>query len=300
MTLQQILYFIEVAHTNHFTQAAQNLFVSQSALSYSVQTLEKELGVPLFIRRKSGKNVELTDYGTTFLPYCEKIVDTLEEGKTKLDELRNPSSGVVSVMYTYMNCQHFIPKLFNAFYEENDYSDISVQFNVNYGRMQIEEYVLSGDINLGFACTQQYEGLETAAVHNQELVVMVPVSNPLSARKSLALEDLHDERMIGYDPESNLYKWVSEMYRVSGLAMNIHEAYDDWYSFITHVALNRGITIAPNIPVDRELIASVPLDHPMNIRKVYMLWPENRELSPAVKYVRDFILQETESVREDA
>lgn len=297
MTLQQILYFIEVAHTRHFTQAAQNLFVSQSALSYSVQSLEKELGVPLFIRRKSGKNVELTDYGETFLPYCEQVVATLDAGKTKLDELRNPSSGVVSVVYSYMNCHRFIPELFNDFYEENDYSDISVQFNVNYGRAKIEEKVLSGDIDLGFACTEQYDGLETIVVDNQELVVMLPVSHPLANKKKLTLEDLREERMISYDPESNLYRWITEMYRTSGLKMNIQEAHDDWYSFITHVALNRGVTIAPQLPVDPGLIATVPLDHPMRYRKVYMFWAKERELSPAAEYVRKYIIDYTADKR---
>ncbi len=76
MTLQQIIYFIEIAHTQHFTQAAQNLFVSQSALSYSIQALERELGVPLFIRRKSERKVEMTAYGKKFLPYCEMALDT--------------------------------------------------------------------------------------------------------------------------------------------------------------------------------------------------------------------------------
>ena len=48
MTIQQLIYFREVANTLHFTKAAQRLYVTTSALSYAISSLERELGVPLF------------------------------------------------------------------------------------------------------------------------------------------------------------------------------------------------------------------------------------------------------------
>lgn len=59
MTLQQMYYFLEVVKTRHFTKAAQNLYVSQSALSHSIQAMEREVGAPLFIREKLRMNREL-------------------------------------------------------------------------------------------------------------------------------------------------------------------------------------------------------------------------------------------------
>ena len=50
MTLQQLIYFREVADTRNFTKASKNLNVTQSALSYSIISLERELELPLFIR----------------------------------------------------------------------------------------------------------------------------------------------------------------------------------------------------------------------------------------------------------
>ena len=67
MTLQQLIYFREVADTRNFTKASKNLNVTQSALSYSIISLERELELPLFIR-SCGRKIELTSYGSVLLP----------------------------------------------------------------------------------------------------------------------------------------------------------------------------------------------------------------------------------------
>ena len=70
MTYQQLVCFIEVKKTLNFTKAAQNLHVTQSALSYSIVSLEKDLGVPLFVRQ-SGQGIRLTSYGRSLYPMAE-------------------------------------------------------------------------------------------------------------------------------------------------------------------------------------------------------------------------------------
>jgi len=70
MELQQLRYFREVAEREHVTRAAENLFVSQSAISRAVTQLEEELGVPLFYRQ--GRAVVLSPYGREFLEYVTR------------------------------------------------------------------------------------------------------------------------------------------------------------------------------------------------------------------------------------
>lgn len=294
MTLQQMYYFLEVAKTRHFTKAAQNLYVSQSALSHSIQAMEREVGAPLFIREKRGRNVELTIYGRTLLPYCRKSVEAVKEGMDMVEKLRNPSSGVVSVMYSYINCESLIPSIFNSFYEENDFRDITVQFTVNHGKNNIEKEVLAGNADLGFTSTPHYEGLTSVPIAEQELVVMVSVNHPLAAKDSITLEDIREDTLISYYPNSNLYNWVSDMYQNSGIQVAMEEDYRDWSSWMSYVALNQGIAIAPPLTVNKDLISVVPLDHPMRTRKIYMFWAEERPLSRAAEYVRDYCLQWSE------
>ena len=67
MTLNQLTYFQKIAELEHFSRAAEELNISQPSLSRSIDTLEQELGLPLF--EKQGRNVILTKYGRIFLEH---------------------------------------------------------------------------------------------------------------------------------------------------------------------------------------------------------------------------------------
>lgn len=64
MNLNQLRYFVTLAHLEHYTKAAEELRISQPSLSHAISTLEKEIGTSLF--RKQGRNVVLTKYGSFF------------------------------------------------------------------------------------------------------------------------------------------------------------------------------------------------------------------------------------------
>ncbi|MDQ3061861.1 MAG: LysR family transcriptional regulator, partial [Acidobacteriota bacterium] len=77
MELWQLRTFRAVAENLNFTKASEQLFLTQSAVSHQIKSLEAEFGVPLFIRGKRG--VLLTDAGKTALLYAIKILDEAEE-----------------------------------------------------------------------------------------------------------------------------------------------------------------------------------------------------------------------------
>ena len=75
MNLTHLRYFAELAHTHHYTRAAQNLCITQPSLSHAIFKMEEELGVPLF--EKNGKNTVLTVFGEQFLRSVENSLKTL-------------------------------------------------------------------------------------------------------------------------------------------------------------------------------------------------------------------------------
>ena len=87
MNLLQIKYFLEVSKTLNFTNAAQNLFVSQPAFSRQIQALEEELGVKLLFR--NNRKVVLTEAGKVFQNRFEKIVNEIEES---LEEVKSKTA----------------------------------------------------------------------------------------------------------------------------------------------------------------------------------------------------------------
>lgn len=85
MNLKQLYYFKRLAETEHYTEAASSLFITQPSLSHAISELEKELGVALFARK--GRNVKITQNGKRFLPYVEDALASLENGRMTLQKI---------------------------------------------------------------------------------------------------------------------------------------------------------------------------------------------------------------------
>jgi DNA-binding transcriptional LysR family regulator len=87
--LQQLVYFVAVAETRHFTRAAERVHVAQPSLSQQIRALERELGAELFSRARG--NIALTDAGAALLPFARRILadaDTARNDVLELAQLR--------------------------------------------------------------------------------------------------------------------------------------------------------------------------------------------------------------------
>ena len=82
MDISLLKSFIEVYRSKHFGRAANNLFISQSAVSARIKQLEDELGTRLFTRDRN--NIELTTAGKKFLIYAENILNTWNRAKQEI------------------------------------------------------------------------------------------------------------------------------------------------------------------------------------------------------------------------
>ena len=130
----------------------------------------------------------------------------------------------------------------------------------------------------GFACLNDilFSGI---------LFCMLPADHPLAARASVTIEDLANESIVAYDQGRNLDRCVLEMFASRGVVPNIIEYTDEWASLFSLVALGKGAAIFPLMPFDATLVTPVPIDHPMHIRDVYMMWPSDRKLPAYVEYL---------------
>ena len=107
MDFNQLSYFIAIARNGNFTAAAKAFFVSQPCISHQIQSLEKELGVRLFIRNT--RSVELTAAGEIFLEDAKKMVDLMERAKNRLlqndgDSMRLSVAHLASPSHLFFTC----------------------------------------------------------------------------------------------------------------------------------------------------------------------------------------------------
>src|SRR3712207_940080 len=91
MDIGQIEAFVQVAALQSFSKAAESLFLTQPSVTARIQGLERELQESLFER--SGRGVRLTDAGQVFLPYAQRILQHLKEGRESIEGLRRSDLG---------------------------------------------------------------------------------------------------------------------------------------------------------------------------------------------------------------
>ncbi|MBP5239028.1 MAG: LysR family transcriptional regulator [Oscillospiraceae bacterium] len=289
MTLQQLIYFREVAKTCHFTRAAENLFVSQSSLSHSVQELESEIGAPLFLR-KNGKKISLTKYGECFLEYVERALAEIENGQKALQLMISPNgTGTVNIAYTYINGESIVPDFLEAFYQRPESKAIFIHSVVNHGgKGFIEEAISSCQADLAFSCAsfEDSRHIVSERIAAQELFAALPAAHPLAEREVISLRELQNENVIMYAGAMNLYEHVVSMFKSEGINPNFVDGVTDWTVQLREVAQGAGIAILPKIHVDPCRIRFVKISSAHNIRDVYLLSPADRKLSPSAEYVR--------------
>ena len=95
ITLLQLEYFRKLAATEHITQTAKELYISQTALSSMIIGLEKELGAQLFERSK--RSIRLNEAGRTYLKYVDQIFTAMDNGRAALRDMTESREKEVSI-----------------------------------------------------------------------------------------------------------------------------------------------------------------------------------------------------------
>ena len=131
--LYKVFYY--VATTLSFSQASRQLYISQSAVSQSVKSLEQKLGHPLFLRNT--KKVTLTPEGEALLRHVEPAVNLLYEGENQL--LNSPSvEAPLRIGASDTICRYFLVPYFQRFHREYPNIRIKVRFHREYPNIRIK------------------------------------------------------------------------------------------------------------------------------------------------------------------
>ena len=188
MEIRQLRYFLDIAQTEHLTQSAQNLFVTQSTLSHGLRQLEQELCVPLFDRL--GRGLKLSQAGAEFRVYATRALKEIEAGRMALADLGGLQSGKLTVgaFPTFLNT--VVPATVAAFSQTHPGVRVEVR-DLRAGA--IEALLLRGELDLGIAFHPTgHEEIETEPLFDERMLLVVGPLHPLAGRRSLAMKALAD------------------------------------------------------------------------------------------------------------
>ncbi len=288
ITLQQLRYFKELAKTQHLTQTAERLYITQTTLSNTIINLEKQLGVKLFDR--VGRNLQLNQVGQLYLKYVNEALMILDNGLTAVNDYKDSVQQAVSVAMTNSNVWSDLIRGFHTRY--HDYSIRQVgcdkaQFRNKLMDQEID-FVIAGDSD--FSLT----GLEHKIIRVEQIFLCVPTGHPMAWKTGLYLQDVKDESFINL-PESNSFRgFCDRLFEKAGIAYNA-ALECDYVMREKLVAAGFGVAITTNASrrqnMNEEGIAYIPVLDEFARRPIAIIWNPKHYLGKAAKDFRDFVLE---------
>src|SRR3974390_491142 len=197
MQIESLKVFCDLTETESFTKAAQINGVTQSAVSQTISSLERQFKSLLIERSK--KNFRLTAEGEVLYDYSKQILQTHDSLNSKLQEIKEIISGNIRVATIYSIGLHVLPPYLKKFLK----SYPTVNVHVEYRRAdQVYEDVFGNVVDLGLVAYPVRDSqLEICPLRKDTLVLICHPQHPLAKSKSVHLKALNGQKFISFEPD---------------------------------------------------------------------------------------------------
>ena len=182
MEFDQLTHFLKIAQTENITRAAEELGLSQPAVSRSLQRLEEEIGQPLF-ERQSRKMV-LTDAGELLVSRARQIMSIIDDTLSEITD--DGQSGRIRLGAIPTIAPYFLPGLLHHFTSAFPKARLLVQEEPTQNLLQ---RLTQGELDLAIL-TIPAKYLEIDTLFEEELLLVMPQGHPLSQKKQIKLADI--------------------------------------------------------------------------------------------------------------
>ncbi|MES2791794.1 MAG: LysR family transcriptional regulator [Planctomycetota bacterium] len=193
MEISQLRYFLKVAERQNFTRAAEDLLISQPALSRSIAKLEEELGQPLFERQS--RAVALTDAGHLLLKRAEQILALIDDTLAEISD--DGQTGRIRVGAIPTVAPYLLPTLLRTFTAKHPGATLVVYEETTDKLLQDCN---QGEIDvaiLALPVSRQY--LQVEELFHEELLLVLPVEHPLALKKLITMADVQAHPFVLLD-----------------------------------------------------------------------------------------------------
>jgi len=246
----QIEAFLQVAQHRSFSRAAEVLQLTQPSITARIQALERELGEELFER--GGRGVRLTDAGSAFLPYVERMLQTLQEGRDAVEEVRNVQLGSLRLGSALTISTYVLPGILRRFCERFPGVDVFIRT----GRSeQVLSMLLSDEVHVGLVRSLANAEVETIDLYEDEIVLIAPPTHRFASTGRAKVAEAASEPIVLFDRGSSYYGLINNFFRQTGVIPNVAMELDSLEATKRMVEEGLGIALIPLVTIERELEA---------------------------------------------
>lgn len=295
VTLRQMRVFEAVARHLSYTRAAEELFLTQPAVSMQIKQLEENVGLPLF--EQLGKRLYLTEAGDEMLRCSRAVSRQLKEAEEIIEDMKGVRRGRLQVVVA-STAGFFAPRLLTAFAKEHEGVTISLDLT---NRENVLRQVMDNETDLAIMGQppEEYD-LESEPFMENPLVVIAAPDHPLAGNKRVPVKRLQDETFVVRERGSGTRGATERFFREKeitwkyGMEMTSNEAIKQ------SVMAGMGLGVVSLHTLEMELetgrlvvlnVAGFPI-----MRSWYLVHRKGKRLSPVAQVFREFVLQRASEV----
>jgi DNA-binding transcriptional LysR family regulator len=246
--LGQVEAFVQVAQHRSFSKAAEALFLTQPSVTARIQSLERDLGEPLFER--NGRGVRLTEMGQTFLPFARRALKALQEGRDAIEGLRNLDIGTLKLGSALTVSTYVLPKILKKYCSTYP----GVEVSVHTGRSeQVLQMVLSDDVHCALERTVHHPEIATIPLYEDDVVLVAAPEHRFAKTATATIEDVGREALILFDKGSSYNALIQGVFRQHGIVPKTLMEMDTIEATKKMVEEGLGIALLPTVSTEREV-----------------------------------------------
>jgi DNA-binding transcriptional LysR family regulator len=290
ITIRQLQVFYDVARHLSYTRAAEELHLTQPAVSMQIKQLEGSVGLPLF--EQIGKTIYLTQAGDAMLSHARSIMQNLAAAEEEMDQLKGVDSGRLKVAIA-STVNYFATQLLAVFAREHPTVEISLDVTNREALLSRLEANIPDLVLMGKPPADL--DLIAEPFMDNPLIMIAPPDHPLAGKKKIRITELEGEDFVVREPGSGTRVAMERFFAEQGFVHQKGMELMGNEAVKQGVEAGLGLAVVSVHTVEQELTLNrlVPLHvHGLPImRRWYVAHRRGKKLSATARSFRDFVLR---------
>jgi molybdate transport repressor ModE-like protein len=262
----------EVTAQGSFSAAAESLYLSQSAVSQQIATLEREVGMKLLERTREGTRP--TDAGRVLVQHADAAIARLEEAERELAAIAGLEGGEVRIASFPSASATLLTMAVSEFVERHPKVRLSVteaEPEASLPRLRAGDFDVALTFDFPAVPDEAERDVERTLLLTESMHVALPMNHPLAERSQVRMADLRDEVWLSGHSPSSCRELVLRACRDAGFDPRVGFESDDYHVLQGFVAAGLGVTLLPDLalPTVRSDIVVLPTDPQAPMRRVF-------------------------------
>ncbi|WP_159836232.1 LysR family transcriptional regulator [Burkholderia sp. 8Y] len=290
-TLRQLKIFETVARRLSFSRAAEELYLTQPAVSTQVKQLEEHAGLPLF--EQLGKKIYLTPAGNEMLHYSRAILEQFREADDAMARLKGISGGTLNVAVISAG-DYFFPRLLAEFTKRN--TDVRLNLAVHNREELLHQ--LSDNLTDLAVMVRPPRDMDTVNVSfaPHPYVIVAPPDHPLVGQANIPLETLADEPFIVRERGSDTWNSMEEGFAGRLTNLNVAMEITSTETIKQAVIAGMGLSFLSAHTISMELqvgkLAVLDIEGFPVMLNWFVVHRNNKRLPPVALAFKQFLIEE--------